>query len=234
MTPYYEDDLVTLYHGDCRDVLADLPDGCVDLVLTDPPYGMNWSASGKTAQGSIAGDGARQGVRLVRQMLAETSRLLADDAHLLMFCHWESWPDFYDALTPYVGLRNALIWHKATGGMGNVRTNYLRDYEVILYGARGKRPILGDGVYTNVLTGFSRVVGGRTHPTEKPQSLLAHLATRHCPEGGTVLDTFAGTGSTLLAAKSLGLRGVGVEIDERYCEIAANRLSQGALFDGAA
>lgn len=229
--PYYTDDLVTLYHGDCRDV--PMPDS-VDLLLTDPPYGMNWQATGKTAQGAIAGDGARQGVRLVRQMLAEVSSALAPDAHLLMFCHWESWPDFYDALSPYVSLRNALIWHKATGGMGNVKTNYLRDYEVVLYGARGKRPILGEGAYSNVLSGFSRVTGGREHPTEKPGALLQHLIRRHCPDGLMVFDPFAGSGSTLLAARTEGRRAVGVEIDERYCEIAARRLSQDTLLGGAA
>jgi site-specific DNA-methyltransferase (adenine-specific) len=226
--PYYEDDLVTLYHGDCRDV--PMPNQSIDLMLTDPPYGMNWQATGKTAQGAIAGDGARQGVRLVRQMLGAFSSALATDAHLLMFCHWESWPDFYDALTPYVSLRNALIWHKATGGMGNVRTNYLRDYEVILYGGRGARSLLGTGAYTNVLSGFARVGNGREHPTEKPGALLRHLIVRHCPEGGTVFDPFAGSGSALVAAKSEGRRAVGVEIDERYCAVAARRLAQDDLF----
>lgn len=234
MTPYYEDQWVTLYHGDCRDVL-DLAPKSVDLLLTDPPYGMSWQAKGSTAQGSVAGDGARQGVRLVRQVLALTSPWLATDAHALMFCHWESWPDFYDAMTPYMPIRNALIWHKATGGMGNVRSNYLRDYEVVLYGARGKRPILGEGAYTNVLSGFGRVTKNRVHPTEKPGALLQHLVRRHCPKAGLVLDPFAGSGSTLIAAKAQGRRSVGVEIEERYCEALAERLSEPTLnFGGAA
>lgn len=233
-TPYYDENGITLYHGDCREILPSVARRC-DLLLTDPPYGMNYKAVRTTAQASVAGDGARQGVRLVRQMLREVDCLLADEAHVLMFCHWESWPDFYDALSPYAHIRNALIWHKATGGMGNVRTNYLRDYEVILYAARGKRAILGDGPYSNVLTGFSRLAR-RGHPTEKPGDLLRHLIRRHAPAGGHILDPFMGSGSGVIAARAEGMTAVGIEVEERYCEMAATRLAAGNadLFGGAA
>lgn len=236
MKPYYQDGTVTIYHGDARDVLPALRPGSVDLLLTDPPYGMGYQPLGVTGQSSVvAADGARQGVRVVRQALFEGGPALASDAHLLIFCHWQSWPDFYDAAAGYCTLRNALIWNKGGGGMGNVRSNYIRDYEVILYGARGDRAIRGEGLYTSVLSGFARPPGkGRLHPTEKPVPLLRHLAMRHAPAGGLVLDPFMGSGSTLEAASTAGMRAIGVEVDERYCEIAARRMDQGVMDFGAA
>lgn len=231
MTPYFEREGLTIYHGDSRDVLHDLEWGSVDLVLTDPPYGMAFSGqSEKSAQANVAADGVRQGVRTVRQALFTTVPLLKPDAHILMFCHWQSWPDFYDMVASYAKVRNALIWHKESGGQGNILTDYLRNYEVILYASRGARPISGDGSYSAVLSGFSRPnQQGRHHPTEKPVSLLTRLVDRHCPADGLVLDPFLGSGTTLIAAQLLGRRAIGIEIEERYCEIAARRLDQMVL-----
>src|SRR6266702_8275197 len=99
MRPYYEDSETRLFYGDCRDVGGTLPAGSVDLLLTDPPYGRQFAGEGvATRQANIRGDGARQGVRVVRQALFAALPTLAADAHALVFCHWESWPDFYDAL----------------------------------------------------------------------------------------------------------------------------------------
>lgn len=227
--PYYDDGTVTLYHGDSRDVLPQL-DIAADLLLTDPPYGMQFASFGGTAQeANIAADAVRQGVRVLRQTLFEVAPRLAPDAHLLMFCHWQGWPDFYDAASAYMKIRNALIWHKKAGGMGSIRLDYIRDYEVILYGTRGDREILGDGSFSNVLQGFSRPGRERVHPTEKPLALLQHLITRHCPPGGLVLDPFAGGGTSLVAARNMGRRAVGIELDEGYCEATVRRLDQGVL-----
>lgn len=232
MRPVVETDGVSLYHGDCRDILPELPAESVDLVLTDPPYGKQYVPEGKPVRRmNIRADGARQGVRVVRQALFAALPLLAADAHMLVFCHWESWPDFYDAICPLVPIKNALIWHKDRGGPGDTQMEYARDYEVVLYGAHGRRPIAGrrDGA---VVRGFPPVRAKRLHPTEKPVGLLEYLIGKHCPPGGSVLDPFAGSGSTLLAAQRLGRRAVGVEIDSRFCRITADRLRHSAWRTG--
>ena len=227
--PYYEHGGVAIYHGDCRDVLPELAAGSADLLLTDPPYGMQFVGGGvKTSRANIRGDGARQGVRVVRQMLGESSKVLATDAHVYVFCHWESWPDFYDAATSHVPIKSALVWWKDRGGMGDTELEYARDFEVILFGARGRRPLAGrrDGA---VITGHAPVGVNREHPTEKPVSLMRYLVQKSCPLGGLVLDPFMGAGSTLRAAKDLGRRAIGIEIEERWCEVAARRLTQEVL-----
>jgi site-specific DNA-methyltransferase (adenine-specific) len=230
MRPFFEADGISVYHGDCRDVLAELPAGSVDLVLTDPPYGKQFVGERRAIRKvNIRADGARQGVRVVRQALFAALPLLRTDAHVLVFCHWESWPDFYDAICPLVPIKNALVWHKDRGGAGDTEMEYARDYEVILYGAQGRRRI-GGRRDAAVIRGFPPVGAKRLHPTEKPTEkpvgLLEYLIGKHCPPEGLTLDPFAGAGSTLVAAKQLGRRAVGVEIDQRYCRITADRLSQ--------
>jgi site-specific DNA-methyltransferase (adenine-specific) len=228
LKPYYQDEAVTLYHGDARDVLPDLADE-VDLVLTDPPYGQQFAGAGvMTAKANVRADGARQGVRVARQVLFCAGERMKPDAHALVFCHWESWPDFYDACSALFPIKSGLIWHKDRGGMGDTEMEYSRDYEVILFGAHGRRPIAGrrDGA---VIKGFPPVGSSREHPTEKPIPLLKYLIEKHAPAGGLVLDPFAGSGTTLRAAKDLGRRAIGIEIEERYCEVTARRMGQGAM-----
>lgn len=227
--PYYDDGGGrVVYCGDCRTIIEDLPRSSVDVLLTDPPYGQQFNGRGtETANANIRGDGARQGMRLVRQMLFAASTALSDEAHAYIFCHWESWPDFYDAVASYMPIKNALIWWKNRGGMGDTEMEYARDYEVILYAARGRRPLEGkrEGA---VIDGMPPVRSqDRQHPTEKPAALLAYLIGK---SNGVILDPFLGSGPTLRAAKDLGRYAIGIEISEAYCRIAAERLRQECLF----
>jgi len=229
VTPYYEDDLVTLYHGDCRDI-AESTTHTADLLLTDPPYGMAFVSGWTAAKATVKSDGVRQGVRVVRTALNALEGWYSPDMHALVFCHWESWPDFYDHLCHLFTMRNALVWSKGGGGMGDLRHEYAKDYEIILFGARSRERELAGKRAGAVLHGHKRVPASRRSlPFEKPVSLLAELIERHSLPGQLVLDPFAGSGSTLEAAKSLGRRAVGVELDEERCEITAKRLEQGVL-----
>ncbi len=236
MTPYYQDETVTLYHGDCRDIAPQLERGSVDFLLTDPPYGMAFVSGWTAAKATVKSDGVRQGVRVVRGALNDLQPVFADDMHALVFCHWESWPDFYDNLCHLFPIRNALVWAKGGGGMGDLRHEYAKDYEVMLFGARSRGRELAGKRTGAVIQGHKRVPHQQRYvPFEKPVSLLIELIERHAPTGGLVLDPFAGSGSTLEAVKRTGRRGIGIELDERLCEIAAKRLDQGVLdFGGAA
>lgn len=233
MTPYYQDDYVTLYHGDCRDIAPSLPKGSIDLILTDPPYGMAFT-SGWTASTAVKSDGDRQGARVVRTAFNELQHTFHEDMHALVFCHWKSWPDFHDHLCHLFAFRNALIWSKGGGGMGDLRHEYAKDYEVVLFGARGRGRELA-GKRTGCILQYARVPASqRNVPFEKPVALLAELIERHSETGHLVVDPFAGSGPSLVAAKKMNRRAIGIEIEERYCEIAARRLSQEVLDFGKA
>ncbi|RKH64102.1 DNA-methyltransferase [Corallococcus aberystwythensis] len=234
MKPYFQTDTLTLFHADCRDALAGLPSESVDVLLTDPPYGMAYESKGKSGA-AIRADGSRQGMRVFRQALTAAGPALKPDLHAFVFCHWESWPDFFDAASAHLKIKGALMWWKARGGMGDCAASFAPDYEVVLHGAGPKRRALAGKRHGAVLDGYPPVPArARTHPTEKPVNLLSYLLERSCPKGGLVLDPFAGSGATLVAAQALGLRAVGVELEERYCEAAARRLETGAAVARAA
>lgn len=232
MTPYYADESVTLYHGNAEDVLAELPSATADVVLTDPPYGMNYKSGWSGA--NVAMDGTRNALRMYRRLLPELVRVMADDAHLYWFTRWDVFADATDALSPYLPVVNMLVWDKGHPGMGNL-TLYGYSHELILFAVKGKRGLVG-GRPGNVFRTNPVPVGRRIHPTEKPLGLLRQLIV---PSAATsVLDLFAGSGSTLIAAKEAGATAIGIELEERYCEAAALRLqqaaTQGELFGGAA
>ncbi len=227
MKPYYEHNGITIYHGDCRDVLAYLAAGSVHLLLTDPPYGMTYTNDAKKG---LRGDAQRQGLRLLRSMLGEADRVLATPSHVYIFCHWESWPDFYDAVGCYWNTKNALVWHKDCGGVGDCLGDYAHDYEMVLFAHKGGRKELIGRRDGSVVRQLPVPGNKRQHPTEKPVSLLRYYLGKSTEPGEIVLDPFMGSGSVLRAAKDLGRQAIGIELEERYCEAAVGRLTQ-EVFD---
>lgn len=253
MTPYYADDSVTLWHGDALEVLSALDDGIADVVLTDPPYssgGMyrgDRSAAPETKYrgnidggtlrdlGTFTGDNRDQ--RSWEIWCAMWGRLtiqkLAPSRHAFFFTDWRQVASTVDAMqvAGYV-YRGLLTWDKTAGaGARPQRGKFRQHSEFIAWATNGPHAEIADEFPGSIITVASEPHGTRQHPTQKPVALLEELL-RVVPVGsaGVVLDPFAGSGSTLVAAKQLGRRAIGVELEERYCEIAARRLAQDTLF----
>lgn len=223
--PYYADDQVTLYLGDCREIVRELSPESVDLIVTDPPYGMNYDSGWSGA--TVHLDGTRLCLRMYRELLPLLARVMRNDSHLYWFTRWDVWPDAYDAIAPHIPVRNALICDKGHPGMGNLEV-YGYSYEMAVFASKGHRKLNG-GRPNSVFRMRSVPIAQRYHPTEKPVGLLSDWISRSSAVDETVLDPFAGSGSTLVAARNLGRRAIGVEIEERYCEMAARRLAQEPL-----
>jgi DNA modification methylase len=210
LTPYYQDSHCTIYHGDCREVLPGLEP--VDLVLTDPPYGIAYNSGHEgSLPRSIAGD-------LDTSARDDALRLL-DGLPAFVFGSWK--------IAPPTGTRMALVWDtKGALGMGALDLPWKPSFQLIFIlgiGFEGHRG--GDVLRFAPVQSTAR--NGRKHPNEKPALLLLELLSKH--SGKVVLDPFMGSGTTLRAAKDLGRKAIGVEIEERYCEIAAKRLAQEVL-----
>lgn len=218
LTSYYSDDLVTLYHGDCRDLLPELDP--VDLVLTDPPYGISYVSGWTSGPRSrpISSDTARLAIRMQKAVIP-----MLRAQHVLWFTRWDVWPDVWEVLAMWLPLRGMLVWDKSDPGMGDL-SHWGPSYELIASAGHGKTIGSRD---QSVLRFQKPPSTNRRHPTEKPVDLLEYLIGKL--DATTVLDPFAGSGSTLVAARNLGRRVVGIEIEERYCEVAAKRFSQGVL-----
>lgn len=222
MTPYYSDDFVTLFHGDCLDVTDWL---AADVLVTDPPYGM---AMRQRLGSATKYTSSRNQVELRGKMRNDLTTEVRDAALTLwgerpaiMFGTWRI------ARPPRT--RHRLIWHKAGMFSALSREAFMsQDEEIYVLGEgwqRGGVPMRSVITTTEVRQVQVQKVG---HPTPKPIGLMASLMSK-CQPDWIVADPFAGSGSTLLAAKQEGRKAIGVEIEERYCEIAARRLSQDVL-----
>ncbi|UVG35050.1 DNA methyltransferase [Gordonia phage ViaConlectus] len=206
MDPYYSDNLVTLYHGDCLDIDEWLT---ADVLVTDPPYGIDYQSGRPRAElaASILGD--------KDTAVRDTALAAWGDRPALVFGTWR--------IPRPTGTHTRLIWDtKGALGMGDLSVPWKpSDQEIYVLGKgfTGRRD-------SNVLTCApvqAMARNGRLHPHEKPTALLARLIAK-CPTG-TIADPFAGSGSTLVAAHEANRQAIGVELDERYCEIIATRLS---------
>lgn len=206
MTVYYQDEQVTLYHGDCLEITDWLT---ADVLVTDPPYGYNHSSNwtGPYQRQAIAND-------------CDTT--IRDDA----LAQWGTKPAlvFGSWKRPRPkGVHTLLIWDKGEHvGMGDLAIPWKPNTEEIYVIGKGFSGSRDSSVLrSRVVTWASK---GRDHPNMKPVSLVEKLLVK-CPLG-VVADPFAGSGSTLIAARNLGRRAIGVEIEEQYCELIAQRLDQ--------
>jgi DNA modification methylase len=224
VTPYYADDLVTIYHGDALEIAPTL--GMVDLILTDPPFFMpaqhyasrtDWQRSwGDTS--ILAGWWAN--------VVTTTAHRLHRSGHFITFCDDESYPVLYPPLYRHFERLNALVWDKGAIGMGSP---WRHTHELLIAARWAAAKWTGGGGESDVLRVKSVPTVERLHPVDKPVELLRRLIAPTTDAGDTVLDPFLGGGATLIAAKELGRRAIGIEIEERYCEIAARRCSQEVL-----
>ena len=219
-TPYYQDDHVTLYHGDCRELTGWLE---ADVLVSDVPYGMALRSGRRGAfdTSTIAGDGDTT--------VRDEALALWGDRPALIFGRW--------SVPRPMGTRMVLTWEKGEHvGMGDLSLPWKPNTEEVYVLGTGFTGHRGGSVLRHLAiagTVGQAGKGTRHHPTQKPLSLMAELIDK-CPPG-IVADPFAGSGATLVAARNLGRRAIGVELEERYCEIIAGRLSQGVLdFGGLA
>ena len=224
MKPYYSDDWVTIYHGDTLEVAPGL--GMVDLVLTDPPFFMpaQHYASRSDWQKSW-GDTAILG-RWWAGVLDVTVPHLRRTGHLMTFCDDESYPVFYPEVYRRFDTLNALVWDKGAIGMGSP---WRHTHELIISARWSTSKWTGGGGQSDVLRVKTIQTADRHHPVDKPTELLRLLIGVTTAPGDLVLDPFLGGGSTLVAAKEAGRKAIGIEIEERYCEVAAQRCSQEVL-----
>lgn len=222
MKPYYSDDLVTLYHGDCREIL---PTISADVLVTDPPYGIglaNHDSSGTRSNRSFAvvGDDSQE--------IGDMAIAWADRREIPVIV-------FASPFAPWRGKwRNLIAWDKggAVGGGGDIATCLKKSWELIQIARNA--PINGtrdESVWRYLVTPKD----SNLHICAKPVGLMARLIEKFTRLEDVILDPFAGSGTTLIAAADLNRKSIGIEIEERYCEIAARRLASRtpSLFRGA-
>ncbi len=219
MIPYYQDDYVTIYHGDCRELLPELPK--VDLVLTDPPYFLpNTQFRPEMRMASRMWSNFSFAQVAFEQYLNLILAIAKEDFEFYLFTDEVSYPVVYPLLYSSFYQTKAIVWDKGSIGLGG---KWRRQFEFILYSHKGKPN--KSGSHSDIIKCKRSV--DKEHPYEKPVELLKSIL--ELSEVNLVVDPFMGVGSTLVAAKDLSRKCIGIEIEEKYCEIAAKRCSQSVM-----
>jgi DNA modification methylase len=226
MTPYYQHGGITIYHGNCREVLAQLSIR-VDLVLTDPPFFMPATHYQSRVQYQRGWSDTSILATFWAVTLDACLPLLKRTGHFVTFCNGDSYPVFYPEMYRRFDFLKCLVWDKGHVGLGRVWRN---QHELAIAARWNTSEFKEDRVLRADVFRFNATPSQhREHPVEKPVDMLRWLIEPTTQVDGCVLDPFAGSGSTLEAAKMAGRSAVGVEGEERYCEIAAKRLEQEVL-----
>ena len=206
-----EDYINKVHQGDCLEFMRQMPDKCVDLVVTDPPYGMEFQSNHRFEKhDKIANDS-----EFPLWIFDEFNRIAKRGVYV--FCRWDN---IHEVPKP----KSVLAWVKNNWSMGDLQHEHGRQWEACLFYPQEEHKFITripDVIHANR-------TGNSLHPTEKPVELIKTIIDAN--EGDIVFDPFLGSGTTAVAAKQLKRNFIGVELSEKYCAIARERLSQDMLF----
>ncbi|MFH0881507.1 MAG: site-specific DNA-methyltransferase [bacterium] len=224
----------TVFAGDNMHVLESMPDETVDLILTDPPYNINYRSNRRVKKAKFKHIENDNHGDWIPEFAREAYRVLKDNRHLYCFCRHDTYPEFIKALQDTgFKIKRTLIWVKNNHGSGDLKGDYAPQDEWIIYCHKGRRELFGKR-HSNVLV-FSRLNSDKLlHSTEKPVELLKFLIEKSTKKGELVLDPFAGSGSTMHAAKELERFYCIVELSDAYyltSEMRRGELDQITLED---
>ena len=208
-------ELNKIIQGNCLEVMKTIPDNSIDLIVTDPPYGVSYKKSGEIY---MVGDT----INLVPYILPEFYRLLKDDGAIYMFSSTTKLVDTLPIFNIYFKLHSIIIWDKRIGQIPRQLSHYKLRYEPILYGSKGLHRLNSykDDIFQcDIVRGKKRI-----HPTQKPIEIVKYIIENSTNDKSIIFDPFIGSGTTAVACKSLGRKYIGIEINPEYCKIARNRI----------
>lgn len=233
MSAIYESDHARIYCGDATEQLAHVTTGEVDLLATDPPYGVDYQSGFRKKENRharIAGDQV-EGAEAVAEILSRAGKKCGKSGHVYVF---GIGPEVIRLSMPRLSAVSELIWDKQLTTMGDLDSPWMTNFEKITFGyhasdmaqvRRGYGSLSARKRQSAVLR-VPRRNSGQTnrHPTEKPVALMSQLIESSTVVGNTVLDPFMGSGSTAVAAILLGRKAIGIELDETYAAAAVERV----------
>ncbi len=218
--------VIKLYHGDCLEIMKDIPDGSIDLVLTDPPYLINYKTNRRKDKthsfcNTIINDNNEQ---LIIDFIYESYRVLKDNTAFYCFCSPDT-VEFFKYSIQQAGfkIKNIIVWVKNNWTAGDLKAQYGKQYELIIYANKGRRELNGKRI--SDVWYFDKVAGKKQlHQNQKPLELIQQIIEKSSKENDLVLDPFIGSGTTAVACINTGRNFIGIELDETYFNIAKKRI----------
>lgn len=221
-----------IYQGDCLELMRQLPDGFVDLIVTDPPYNMDYHGRGERNQfDPLANDQLTSDEHSAwfTACLDQMHRVLADNSHIYIWIDWRNYGRVYELVARRFTIKNCIVWDKSSIGMGQ-RYRFQHEFCIFAEKGDGKELKLEKRNVSDIWRCKRDATSDYQHPTQKPVDLIYPAITNSSEPDGLVLDPFSGSGTTCVAAKQAGRRYLGFELDPKYVDVARGRLRQGMLF----
>lgn len=210
--------------ADSLGVINKFPNNCIDLILIDPPYGMDFQSNyRKEKHLKIEND---KDLDWLPFYLDEMKRIIKKNGHFYCFCSHHFIDVFKQEIEKRFNYKSILVWEKNNTGMGDLKGDYAPQHEFIIYCNQGKDL---NGRRDSAIIKEKRT-GNNLHPTEKPVYLMQYLIEKSSKEGDLVLDCFGGSGTTARACKDMNRDFILIEKEQKYCDIAEKRLDQEVLF----
>ena len=218
-------ELNKIYNEDCLEGMKRISDGSVDLIVTDPPYLINYSrhVKGHRFENKILNDNNPE---LISKYIKECYRILKNNSAMYMFASHKT-VDFFKQELENTGfnVKNMIIWDKQRQGMGDTSTVFGFQYELIFFVSKGQPKIRGKRL--SDIWSFPKVVGrNQVHQNQKPIELIERCVTKHSNEGDVVFDGFMGSGTTAIACINTNRNYIGFELDEEYYKASLNRIEE--------
>ncbi len=221
-------------NGNCIEEMQKMKAESIDLIVTDPPYGIDIGDAqtfGRMSETKTYKDSEHETFDMLDKVIKEMYRVLKQDRHMYMFFAIDKYDALISILTKHGFTVSPipLIWDKGSGSYPSQSTSFVHSYEPFLFISKGKRKLNGT---PRDLFSVKRVPpAGKIHPSQKPTSLLRDLIGFSSLPGEVVLDAFAGSGSTLVAAKECHRKAIGIELDTAYYQNICKRLESGESKD---
>ena len=228
-----------LAHADCLEYMSTMEDESIDLVVTDPPYLMDYK-TGRRNNKADKYDVNREDVKhkfstvihgdndpdLISKYIKECYRIMKPNTAMYMFCNSNKVAFFVDELEKLFTVRNIIVWVKNNHTAGDLRYAFGKKHEFIILVNKGEAPIQGKRIQD--VWKFDKVVGNdQLHQNQKPLDLIKQCIEKHSKLNDIVFDGFGGSGTTAVAARDLNRQYICIEKDDEYFKVAEERLAAG-------
>ena len=222
MEPYYQTENVTLYHGDCLDILPELQ---ADIVIADPPYGIDYQSARRIDRTQWKPKIQNDTAPFV-SWIPDSFNVLTEGGRLICFYRWDVQDEFYNALDEAgFTIKSQIIWDKVVHGMGDLAGEFAPQHENMIYATRGRYTFTS--ARPKSVIRCQRVnAESLLHPNEKPAGLIEELILSLTERNDLVLDPFIGSGTTAIAAIRIGRRCIGIDISSEYLDVAIQRIER--------
>lgn len=218
---------LNLQHGDCLELMKGIPNESIDMILTDPPYGISYSSNMRTRSEKF--DVLKNDDNNIRlAAYSEFDRIMKNNSVAIVFASWKNVAKDIDELQKHFDVKNIIVWFKGGSGLGDLKHTLSTDYELAIVCHKGKCRIRGKR--EGSVWQFGKVNPNKmVHPTQKPVDLIEKMILKFTDENAVVFDAFMGSGSTGVAAVNTKRNFIGFELDDKYFEIAKQRINDAAF-----